>query len=119
MKTQIGIIGICNGHELLIRYAMEHGMILPEEVAATVEKQATLAACQTLEAHDPTVQFVDYLPCTVPHQLSFGPERTIVRVVPMFMQRAAYTATVPTEEAYEMVKDLLGCGMYHLTAIPA
>lgn len=118
LKTPISLIGMSNGHELVIRYMSVAG-ILREDVYETVQKQTWFQAVETLEAHDPTVKFVDYVPNVEPHKLSFGADRTTLRVVPTFCPQAAYTVTLDNEDAFVWVRDLIGSSMYHLTAIPA
>lgn len=118
LKTPISLIGMSNGHELVIRYMSEAG-IMSESVYEEVQKQTWHQAVTTLEAYDPDVKFVDYVANIDPHKLSFGKERTTLRIVPTFCYRAAYTVTLPNEEAYVWVRDLIGSNMYHLTATPA
>lgn len=116
-ETSVSLIGMSNGYEVVTRYLNEVG-IIHEDLYAKVVKQKWAEAVATLEEADPFVRFVDYTPCDRPHSLTFGPETTVLRITPMFCQQAAYTVTLLTVEAYDWVRDLLGCGMYHLTATP-
>lgn len=118
LRIPISLIGMSNGHELVIRYMSEAG-IMSEAVYEEVQKQTWQQAIETLEAYDPNVRFVDYEPNVEPHKLSFGAERTTLRIVPTFCYRAAYTITLDNEDAYVWVRDLIGSNMYHLTATPA
>ena len=116
--TSVSLIGMSNGHEVVTRYLNEVG-IIHEDLYAKVDKQKWFEAVATLEEADPFVRFVDFVPCDRVHSLTFGPEDTTLRITPMFCQQAAYTITLPTDDAINWVRDLLGCGMYHLTATPA
>lgn len=118
-KTNVSLIGMTNGHELLQRYLNEHAGIIHEHVYDMVDKMTWHQAVVTLEEYDPTVRFVDYTPCNGVHVLTFGEERTTLRITPMFCQQASYTVTLDNEDAYIWVRDLLGSNMYHLMATPA
>ena len=116
--TSVSLIGMSNGHEVVGRYLNEVG-IISEDLYAQVDKQKWFEAVATLEAADPTVRFVDYVPCDRVHSLTFGLERTTLHITPMFCQQASYTVVLDNEEAYVWVRDLLGSNMYHLSATPA
>lgn len=119
-RTRIALVGIANGHELLIRYSNTHPtpVMFDPEIVEQVDKMPTVLAASTLEKYDPTVRFVDYQPCNGVHQLTFGSDYTMVRVVPMFARRSAYTVTLSNEDAYRFVRDMIGSNMFHVTATP-
>ena len=120
MRTNIAIIGCHNGHEVEIRYSHTTGRPLDADLSARIYKASITDSCGLIEAHDPSVRFVDYRPLTTPHHLNFGDGSTPCTV--MLSSQVAHGATalmsMSVAAAQEFAADMIRSNLWHVTVTP-